>query len=132
MLYRGPGQTDWQPAEVRWEDEGVVLVAGGRTLTTPLVRFDNGDKDYYPALAAAARAALNEGIELKACANCLRFRFSGQTRQFSSGRQGYCTLIGFRKKEALVTVDYLCERHEPVPGWPDDLEAAQQARLAAR
>jgi ADP-ribosylglycohydrolase len=70
-----------------------------------------------------------DGIELKGCVNCIRFRFSGMSYQMSGGRRGYCSLVGFRDPRGLVEIDFVCGEQTPVPGWPDDLAAAQEARI---
>lgn len=131
MRYRTSGSANWLPAAARFEDQRIVIEVDKQEFTAPVVTFDNGEKDYYVPFANAAGLAAQSGIELMACANCLRFRFSGMSQQVSNGRQGYCMLIGFRKNEAIVTIDHLCDRHEPVPGWPYDLDTAHKARLDA-
>lgn len=45
----------------------------------------------------------------RVCGSCARFRFSGLAWQMSGGRKGYCGLVGFRVRAAIVGVDHGCD-----------------------
>jgi ADP-ribosylglycohydrolase len=113
-----------------WTAEGVELIDGSRRWRASRHVFPNGEKDDYLTLAAAAQAAAAEGVVVRRCASCARFRFSGMSRQMSGGGAGYCGRVGFRSQRGVVEIGFVCGEHEPVEGWPGDLEAAQRARLA--
>lgn len=119
----------WRAAALNTSPHSVTLTAGDVTITGPRTRHANGDFDDYMSFAALAREARSRGIALEACANCVRFRFSGLSQQFSGGAKGYCTMVGWRSERAVVRIDHYCGEHELVEGWPDDLERAGQARL---
>jgi ADP-ribosylglycohydrolase len=104
------------------------LTVGQVTLTAPRIPQSNGAVDDYLSFAALARQARARGVAIEACASCVRFRFSGQSHQFSGGTKGYCTLVGWRNERAVVRIDHFCGEHEPVEGWPDDLDRADAAR----
>ena len=130
MVTLSPGQPRGESALVAWAPDGARLRAGAKDYFAPLVTSPDGAHDRYATLARLARAAAADGVELKGCAGCARFRFSGMAQQSSGGGKGYCTLVGFRNTRALVAVDFVCGEHDPVAGWPDDLNAALEARLA--
>jgi ADP-ribosylglycohydrolase len=89
----------------------------------------DGESDHAATVAQLAHMAQADGIELKGCVNCIRFRFSGMSYQMSGGRRGYCSLVGFRNPGGTVEIDFVSGEHTPVPGWPDDLGLAQEARI---
>jgi ADP-ribosylglycohydrolase len=115
---------------IRWTEGGVSIAVGDAEYTAEMHRFPNGETDAYVTLAAAARQAARAGASIDRCASCARFRFSGMSGQMSAGRAGYCTRVGFRDRRALVQIDHGCGEHEPVAGWPDDLDQALRERLA--
>jgi ADP-ribosylglycohydrolase len=130
LLFKKVGQPRWEPLSVRRTEANVVLVIDGTTYASPIVRMPNGEADHRSTLVKLAEMAQADGIELKGCVSCVRFRFSGMSFQFSGGREGYCTFVGFRNPRGLVGIDFVSGEHQTVRGWPDDPEAAQQARLA--
>jgi ADP-ribosylglycohydrolase len=119
---------EWRTATLTALREAVTPPAGEATLARP-GEHKSGTTDDYSAFAALARQAAAQGLAIAACASCARFRFSGLARQFSGGSQGYCTLVGWRHQRAVVRIDHYCGEHEPVDGWPDDLERVARARL---
>jgi len=119
----------WQAASIEWTAAEVRLTCAGKTYTHPLVIHANGERDGDASLALLAKDAAADGIMLRGCCNCIRFRFSGMSHQASGGTQGYCGLVGFRDRRGIVRIDFGCGEHASVPGWPDDLEEAQEARL---
>lgn len=133
MLYRS-GTSDWQPVRVDTTDREMVVVADDQTFSSPLVTYANGEHDPYTTLAAIAQAMQQNGLDLRGCANCQRFRFSGMARQMSGGKAGYCGLVGFRNSRGIVRMDHDCGEHLPAANWPDDLAALaqEQIELAAR
>ncbi|MGD0132170.1 MAG: ADP-ribosylglycohydrolase family protein [Bryobacteraceae bacterium] len=118
-----------EPAFMEVEPSGVRLQAGAREYFRPLFTFSNGETDAYLTLAACAEEAQADGIELKGCASCARFRFSGMSQQFSAGRSGYCSLAGFRSLTSIVSIDHGCGEYVQVPGWPANLDVALHARI---
>jgi len=122
---------EWRTGALKASEETITLTAGDVTLATLRARCENGETDDYRSFAALAREATSRGFEIaiEACGNCTRFRFSGLARQFSGGAKGYCTVVGWRGERAVVRIDHYCGEHEPVEGWPDDLERAARAQL---
>ena len=129
MLFRRHPELRWESANIRWTEEGVTLAVGQKEYFSPLVVFSNGEADRYASLANLAKEASRDGIELKGCGTCARFRFSGMSHQFSGGGAGYCTMVGFRNRRGVVRIDHSCGEHTPATGWPIDLDAAQHVRL---
>jgi ADP-ribosylglycohydrolase len=131
---RGSPPGGWQTAALETSPQSASVTAGAVTLTAPRIPRPNGEVDDYVSLAALARQARARGIAIEACGSCAHFRFSGQLHQFSGGTKGYCTLVGWRNERAVVRIDHFCGEHEPVEGWPDDLDRADAARreLSAR
>ena len=107
-----------EPAFMEVEPSGLRLRAGAREYFRPLFTYSNGETDAYLTLAACAEEARADGIELKGCASCARFRFSGMSQQFSAGRSGYCSEAGFRSLTSIVAIDHGCGEYVQVPGWP--------------
>jgi ADP-ribosylglycohydrolase len=90
----------------------------------------NGQTEAYPALRRLAVAIAERGLRLVGCVSCDRFRFSGMSRDMSGARAGYCGTVGFRDPRAVVSIEHGCGEHREVSGWPEDDEAAWEARLA--
>jgi hypothetical protein len=130
MLWKQVTQTEWHEACLRSVRGQLELAAGKREFASPALVFPNGEENASATLAKLAVQARKTGVVLRGCANCVRFRFSGLSFQFSGGWTGYCSLVGVRKPDGEVSIDFGCGEHSAVPGWPDDLDVAQNARLA--
>jgi ADP-ribosylglycohydrolase len=109
--------------------DGLKLTIGRRQYFFPFVTYPNGERDAYATLAACARAAAADGIDLLGCASCVRFRFSGMSQQFSGGEARYCALAGFRSTRGIVSIDHGCGEFIKADGWPGDLDAAYRSRM---
>jgi ADP-ribosylglycohydrolase len=131
---RSEAMSGWRTAALNASGETIALTADDVTLTVPRARHENGETDDYTSFAVLAREATSRGVEIEACGSCARFRFSGFARQASGGAKGYCTMVGWRSERAVVRIDHYCGEHDPVGGWPDDLERAarEQLDLSAR
>jgi ADP-ribosylglycohydrolase len=129
MMYR-ERNLQWLPATLECTAAEVRVRCGDLIHSAPLVTFPNGESDPYATIAQVARQLLRDGVELKGCASCGRFRFSGMSQQMSGGFAGYCGLVGFRNRRGVVPVSYGCGEHLAAAGWPDDLEKLQAERLA--
>lgn len=129
MMYR-VRNSDWRPATLECTASAVRIRCGDLIRSAPLVNFPNGESDSYITIAQVAQQLLLEGVELKGCANCARFRFSGMSQQMSGGFAGYCGLVGFRNRRGVVPVGYGCGEHVPGSGWPDDLAKLAGERLS--
>ena len=94
----------------------------------PLTVHDDGQMDKYATLAELARRLRPEEIELRGCAACIRFRFSGMSYQMSGGGMGYCTLGGAPALERRCAPSTSAAgSFSHAAGWPDDLQAADAA-----
>lgn len=129
MIYR-VRNSQWRPAILECTSAEVRVRCGDLTHSAPLVTFPNGESDSYITIAQIAQQLLLEGVELKGCASCARFRFSGMSQQMSGGFAGYCGLVGFRNRRGIVPVSYGCGEHLPSDRWPDDLEKLHAERIA--
>jgi ADP-ribosylglycohydrolase len=122
------GEDRLLPVAVGRGRERLQIEVGPRRFDEARLTLPNGEFDDGETLARIARRALRDGIELRGCASCARFRLSGMSRQMSGGWSGYCGLVGFRSDRSAVEADFGCGEHEPVTGWPDDSEQAWRAR----
>jgi ADP-ribosylglycohydrolase len=128
MLFRR-ADSPWSQLRLQWSGTELVSDIGSNRMSVPLTVHDDGQMDQYATLAELARRLRPEQIELRACAACIRFRFSGMSYQMSGGGMGYCTLGG-APRQAKVRVDFGCGEFSHAAGWPDDLQAADAARRA--
>ena len=118
----------WSDAALELEGGTMRLRAGTHTYTVPLVTFMNGERNGIATLASLASVATRDSVMLRACGNCVHFRFSGLSFQFSGGMAGYCTLAGGRGAAAVIGIAFGCGEHATVPGWPDDPAEMERAR----
>lgn len=92
------------------------------SITINNVLFSETDKDKHISannlLYKLAKKMCKKGYEFQCCGACKHFRFSGMSMQMSNGRTGYCELIGFRNSEAIVEIDYYCNKFSKIYGWP--------------
>ncbi len=130
MLIRGPSDDRWRPARLEWPGDEVHLRLDQQTWTAPIPVFPNGERDVAAALWAVAGAAAADGVRLRGCVSCVRFRTSGMLQQTSGGESGYCAFVGFRNPNGIVRVDHGCGEHAEAAGWPGDPASAHDARLA--
>ena len=125
MIVRRHGAEE--AVSIEWSRDSVLLHVAGRTERGPRVMAPNGEYDDYAALVQLAQE-LDPGTELVACESCLHFGFSGMLAQATARSTGYCGMVGYRQKYALVRIDYACGEHRLTPGWPADQDRAWQAR----
>jgi len=124
------GKTDSRETpQIDWSGPELGLRHRGREHTVPKIHFPNGEDNDYSTLAELAKSISADGWDLKCCAGCVRFRFSGMSQDVSGAALGYCGLVGFRNRRGLVRIDHYCGEHQPVEGWPDDLDAADRDRI---
>lgn len=115
--------------EVRWAEKELRAVVGDRVFAVPHVRTKDGIRDDEATFASLEKALNAGGYSAKACGSCIWFRSSSLAQQFSGRRAGYCSLVGFRRRCAIVQISFNCGEHERVGGWPDDCEIAWRMRL---
>jgi ADP-ribosylglycohydrolase len=114
---------------VEWGERTVrVRVTPEEEVCAEIVESQNGERDDHATFVELTKRLSALGFGIRACASCVRFRFSGMSHQFSGGRVGYCGLVGFRSRRGVVTVDHLCGEHEADTRWPEDVNAAFVAR----
>lgn len=126
MQVRRLGETRWQDVCFEWAGDRLTLSTDNSEFVE-FARVQNMGR--YDLLSALAKRLCSEGIEFRGCVACNRFRFSGMSQQMSNGLTGYCGLVGFRRSNATVDIDFGCGECEKVEGWPDDLSRAMKERL---
>jgi len=83
-------------------------------------QYPNGEHDDHITLMALGRALATRGFAIECCGSCSAFRQSGMSRQMSGGAAGYCTRVGYRSTQAMVSIEHRCGEHEGHGGWTDD------------
>jgi hypothetical protein len=116
---------------LEFREHSVLLRVKSDIFETPFILHPNGDQDGAATLAEIGSRAAEASVELRGCMNCLHFRSSGMSAQFSGGFEAYCNLAGFRNQDAIVRADFGCGEHTLAPGWPNDMDTVYAARRSA-
>jgi hypothetical protein len=117
------------PAGIEIQQDQMTLQIGDAKTSAPVHRLANGERNGLATLAELAGRAARDGIFLRCCAGCRRFSFSGLAFQFSGGTLGYCALAGRRDPDLPIAIGFGCGEHEPIEGWPTDLNTVDRVRL---
>jgi ADP-ribosylglycohydrolase len=104
-------------------DARYFLRIGGRDWVSRLERVYATE-----ALRDIADQLQAEGIRIQGCGNCVYFRHSGLSQQFSAGLIAYCGLAGLRYPDTTVRIDHGCGEFSPVEGWPHDPDVIDRHR----